>query len=142
MEHVFIIIILIIGFPAVIYFAQKQEADLRRDIRSHIAYSIGTITDYVGGNRGMIGKIGRVTASNPKVKITFKTHNSKIETTSKGLLSSKMRDCVGKDYVVVYDSVNPENCILLFYYPVKDSTDFAKYIEEFKINPPSLEFKD
>ena len=128
----------ILLFSTAIYLAQKRKGDLRKKISNNIEYSIGTVTKYVGGHRGVIVFNVKVTQGDPIINISFKVDTLQINTKSKGLLKSNMGGSVGKSYVVVYDATNPENCILLFDYPVNDSTDFARYMKEFKTNPPKL----
>jgi hypothetical protein len=42
----------------------------------------------------------------------------------------------GDRYMVQYEQTNPSIARLLFAYPVKDSTDYKKYVDLFKMNPP------
>ncbi|MFI5221378.1 MAG: hypothetical protein ACHQK8_03555 [Bacteroidia bacterium] len=43
---------------------------------------------------------------------------------------------IGDKYMVQYDQSNPNTARMLFDYPVKDSTDYIKYVNQFKTNPP------
>jgi len=45
---------------------------------------------------------------------------------------------VGEKYLVVYLKTNSQKSRMLFDYPVTDSADFTRYMEEFKTNPPKL----
>jgi hypothetical protein len=41
-------------------------------------------------------------------------------------------------YIVIFLKSEPRESIMLFDYPIRDTTDFVKYLEIFKINPPKL----
>ncbi|WP_163264515.1 hypothetical protein [Dysgonomonas sp. 216] len=57
----------------------------------------------------------------------------------KGLSNNKYKKMkIGERYMVVYDTTNIENCILLVDYPVRDSIDYFRYMEEFKNQPFDL----
>lgn len=43
---------------------------------------------------------------------------------------------VGDKYMVQYDSLDLSTARMLFSYPVKDSTDYKKYVTLFKTKPP------
>ncbi|GEM_PF-1136299 len=132
------IIVIVILFSSAIFMAQKRKGDLRNSIHKNTGYSIGTVTKYIGGHGGGIGKSFKVLPSDPSIWIEFKVNNSKENTQSKGLLRSDMEGCVGKNYIVIYDTLNPENCILLFNYPINDSLDFIRFTNDFKASPPDL----
>jgi len=38
----------------------------------------------------------------------------------------------GDKFLVIYDTVNPKESIIRLDYPIKDSTDFRRYVEEFE----------
>jgi hypothetical protein len=42
----------------------------------------------------------------------------------------------GDKYLAIYLLDKPEDCVLLFNYPIKDSTDYNKYIDFFKAHNP------
>jgi hypothetical protein len=44
----------------------------------------------------------------------------------------------GEQFMAIYLPNKPKECAVLFNYPVKDSTDYKRYLEEFKTNPPKL----
>ena len=35
-------------------------------------------------------------------------------------------------FLVIYDTVNPKESIIRLDYPIKDSTDFRRYVKEFE----------
>jgi hypothetical protein len=43
---------------------------------------------------------------------------------------------IGDEFMVQYDSLDPGSARMLFSYPLKDSTDFKKYVTLFKKSPP------
>jgi len=38
----------------------------------------------------------------------------------------------GKKFLVIYDTENPKESIIRLDYPIKDSTDFRRYVKEFE----------
>ena len=42
----------------------------------------------------------------------------------------------GERYVVLYYNQDVNKSNMLFLYPIKEDSDFEKYLEEFKDNPP------
>jgi len=38
----------------------------------------------------------------------------------------------GMKFLVIYDTVNPKESIIRLDYPIKDSTDFRRYVKEFE----------
>jgi hypothetical protein len=132
-----VIICLFVLFAVVINIQRKN---LREKICRHPAYAIGTVTKIAGGSSGAvrIGRWGSSSHSDPIVHISFQEKGTLRETESKGLLSSNT-DYEGKRFVVIYDSLNYKNCILLFDFPIRDTTDFVRYMELFKSSPPNLD---
>lgn len=47
-------------------------------------------------------------------------------------------DYEGKQFLVLYDKEDPKNSIIRFDYPIKDSTDFRRYVDEFETYRKSL----
>jgi hypothetical protein len=45
----------------------------------------------------------------------------------------------GDQFMVQYDLNNPNTARMLFNYPVKDSTDYKRYVEQFNTTPPVLQ---
>jgi len=43
---------------------------------------------------------------------------------------------IGDKYLAIYLLDKPEDCALLFNYPIKDSTDYIKYVDFFKTHTP------
>jgi hypothetical protein len=46
---------------------------------------------------------------------------------------------VKEKYMVALDKNSPHNSFILFNYPIKDSTDFKRYLKGFKFNPPKFD---
>ena len=43
---------------------------------------------------------------------------------------------IGNEFMVQYDSINPTTSRMLFSYPLKDTADYKKYVQQFKTTPP------
>ncbi len=127
-EIIFASSIIIGVFIAGGVYTRINMKTLIKDIEEHPAYSIATILKY-GRGRGT-GTIAVITFTDNKNHLV-KTPASRIYDEIKGVVA-------GDQFIVAYDATNPEQCILLTNYPIKDSVDFHRYIEEFKVNPPRL----
>ena len=44
----------------------------------------------------------------------------------------------GDKYIVAYSNKNVKHSVLLFDYPIREDGDFERYLERFKISPPSV----
>jgi hypothetical protein len=130
--------IFLLGLFFTVLWIQSDKTKLRDIIEKNQMFSIGTVTKIIGGHGGFYMSKWNTSPSDTKVWISFYHNGELILTQSKALLVSDKKN-IGKRFVVVYDSTNIENCILLFNCPVKDSSDFESYIERFKKTPLKLE---
>lgn len=109
-------------------------------VTSNSVFSIGTVIKYSPKNQSTRGHVrtGWVSMSVP-------INGRRIETRSSILLPTNYTwgEPEGKDFLVVYDSLDTQTCVLLFDYPIKDSSDYVRYLEEFKQNPLDIgQWKD
>lgn len=103
----------------------REEAE---NISSKPIYTIGLFTDYNSGGAGMYG------STSGYVKILFIANDKLIEVEPRISRQTSTQE-VGKKFLVIYYKDNPTECLLLLDYPIKDSTDFKRYLEEFKTKP-------
>lgn len=127
-----IIFPMIIGLSAIIYIVYQKDKIIKT-ISDNKAYSIATITDYSGKG---------IKRSSRSLRIVFYDQYSKIKIetfASLGTIPRNPEKQIGNKFIVIYNLYKPNDCILLTEYPLKDSTDFIKYMEKFNIEPPALE---
>lgn len=128
-EIIFVSSIIIGVFIAGGVYTRINMKNLIKDIKEHPAYSIATIVYYGRGSR----------AGGTSAVITFIDNKNHLVKTPASRIYDEIEGVVaGDQFIVAYDATNPEQCILLTNHPIKDSVDFHRYIEEFKVNPPRL----
>lgn len=121
----------IIVIIIVIIWSQWDNKRLHRNISENLSYSVATITKYIPP--------GGIPPSAGSIWAEFNIDGYLFETLTKGGTRSpgtKIPDSPkGKQYLIIYNAKNPEECILLWDYPINDSTDFRRYIEYLKKHP-------
>nr|WP_297165631.1 hypothetical protein [uncultured Dysgonomonas sp.] len=120
----FIGLFAIIGLLALMIIWGRKSVG--QQIERNTGYAIGTY-QYMSG---------LPTKGGTYLFISFDAKNKRFENiTIKGKLTSNTKALKGDLFLVIYDTLNPENCQILFDYPIKDSSDFIRYLEEFKTKP-------
>ena len=112
-----------------------------KQIFSNPEYSMGELKSY----SGRVGAIVVPNLVNFQPKPASVTYSFRVGTSiyfnsyndAKYIIPSSLESDKGF-YVVIYLKSDPKKSLILFNYPVKDSTDFARYLEEFKTSPPKL----
>lgn len=103
-------------------------------------FTIGTITSFSGHDGGFNG--GAVSGSPHGTFLEFKyIINNKEYVQNYGgddYFIPEIGQKEGDNFLVFYHNKNPKESMMLFNYPIKDSNDFARYMEEFKTTPPKL----
>lgn len=111
----------------VIWYLDTRKKD-GQNIKENIGYAIGTL-DKCGTSYGP-------RLSSTSILISFESKSERINKTP---INGKGRNCdkivEGGLYLVIYDTLSPKTCHMLFDYPIKDSIDFRRYLEEFKTKP-------
>ena len=92
-------------------------------------YTIGTVIEY--GSHNFSG-------SSQYIVISYKVQGIEYQTNSDYYVPFKNGPKEGEMFMAMYLPNEPKKCALLFDYPVKDSSDYKRYAEEFKKNPPKL----
>lgn len=49
-----------------------------------------------------------------------------------GVFNDKEKSIPGKKFLVIYDTNNPKKSIIRLDYPIKDSSDFKRFVQEFE----------
>ena len=126
------LILLIICF--VVFLIAGHNTDNRNNARNRFLernglYTIGEVVEY-GAHT--------ITGSSQFIEITYKVKGIKYQVISGYYVPFENGPSKGERFVALYLPNEPEKCALLFDYPIKDSTDFERYLEDFKKNPPKL----
>lgn len=134
---------IILGIVAVSFYVviMKRNSNENQRIFSNPGYAIGEVT-YFSNAKGAIGVPNAITAPAKPSEIKYKyvvnsnnIENKYVDGEFKVPFSGPI---AGEKYIVIYLKTNPQKSRILFDYPIKNSADFTKYIEEFKTNPPKL----
>lgn len=114
-----------------IWYLNERKKDGEK-IKNNLGYAIGTLDQCYWGGGARYNALS--------VLVSFDTKSGRInkipvdgEPVNYGIA------IVGNRYLVVYDTLSPEICNIIFDYPIKDSADFRRYLEEFKTKPLDFE---
>lgn len=136
------IIVLIIG-GVILFFLLRSQKQEQETFLNKGEFTIGEVTFYSSSKPGFI--IPKGSGSTPKpsnVFFEYKINNTIYEmrySNSPGI--SYIPDTgvhEGEKYLVIYDKNNPKKSRMLFEYPIKDSSDFERYVKKLKNNPEKL----
>ena len=122
----------------IVVFVQYDRYSVKRNILKNPAYAVATIRHYTAAS-------DRQSRTGSNVFISFTYEGKHIDTDSKvplennGRVIESGKDYKGEKFLVIYNKDNPEECILLFNYPIRKETDFDRYMKRFETDPPILE---
>ena len=120
-----------------ILVAQKKKENEAFIIdKSRTNFAIGTIIFYNGGDGGFVGGVIRSSPHGPQVHFSYFVNNKEYEQHDEYVLEVGQKE--GDKFLVAYYIDKPQKSIMLFRYPVKNSSDYQKYLEEFKTKRPEL----
>lgn len=133
-----VIIIVIIMIPSFIGL-RIYDRDVNKKIFSNPGFAIGELTYFSEAKNGIgaAGSIIYASGVSSDIKYVY-TINNKIFENEYGQESYKVPDSgpiAGEKYLVIYFKSDPKKSRMLFDYPIKDSTDFLRYLEKLKNNP-------
>jgi len=129
-----LILFLIFWFIVIIiyrYTIRTQNEERYSNLEKYGTYTIGKVEEYFAMTYGP----GH---NHSSIRFSYKVLGSDYLEDSEYKVPDKNGPMKGSLFMAIYLPNNPENCILLLDYPVKDSSDYKKYIEQFKSNPPKL----
>lgn len=118
-----LLMMLIFGF-----WQRAQRQKTRKEIEQNIGYAVGIFESKIQ-NKSLYGP------TTTDILISFRANGKRWNTNIKGKSVDNEKAQKKALYLVVYDTLNPENCQILFDYPIKDSSDFLEYLEQFKNKP-------
>lgn len=123
------------------YYILKQDA---KEIKENTAYAIGVYDGYVtthsrgGGTSVFVSFFDNDKYYHKKPIRGLKgQYNGDPEITLDQAYYKVAKK--GEKYLVIYSKKDPDLCQILFDHPIKDSTDFKNYMNEFKTKPLNLD---
>lgn len=122
------ITILLLNFFGILFiklYDQNKYLKTREGIEENGAYAIGIIT--LTPPKGELIKQGGA----ERIMFTHKGHLFEGDA-----VSLVKRTEIGNKYIIAFDTTNIKHCIVLYDYPVTDSTQFLKDVEYLKQYPP------
>jgi len=133
----------ILGVIGIVIF-KIYDNKKNKDIFSDQGYTIGIIQQYDPGQSYVVWVPNsyQLTLQSSKVIFTYyidKIRYSQNYASDTFYVPDNKGIKKGEKYVVVYNLKKPEEARMLFDFPIADSTDFMRYIQEFNVNPPNLE---
>lgn len=133
----------ILGVIGIIIF-NISDNKKNKDIFSNKSYAIGIIQQYDPGQSYVVWVPNsyQLTIRSPKIIFTYYINEiqySQNYGSDTFYVPDQNGIKKGEKYIVVYNMKKPKEARMLFDFPILDSTDFKKYVQEFKANPPNLE---
>lgn len=130
---------LIIGAIAVIFNFEvdKENHEENQKIFDNPIYAIGELTYFFKGSNGT-GVHSAVQLPYVNYKYNLNGVNYKYDFGIGQYYMPTSGFIIGKKYLVICLKTDPKLSRMLFDYPIKNSTDFIKYLEKFKKNPPPM----
>jgi len=122
-------IVFVLALIASIYFIMRNH-DKINSILDDPEYTIGTVECFMPEGRLNM-------APSSSVRYRYTVDGVEFESTRSLRLPREGIE-KGDRFIVAYSNKNAENSVMLFDYPIKEDSDFEKWLEEFKINPPRL----
>jgi hypothetical protein len=140
------IIFFLVAISAVIGIIVFNNINRKKiaEIVSNSSYTIGTV-QFFSSHKGAIF-VPKVTSSPSKptqvdfsYNVNGKKYINKYDEAFFKMPSMGIQK--GEQYLVIYNVHHPDKSLILFDYPIKNKTDFDRYMKFFKTNPPSFKFK-
>ena len=103
--------------------------DRNKYLEENGLFTIGKVIEYSAHS---------ITGSSQYIIISYKVNGLEYQVSSGYYVPFKNGPESGEMFMAMYLPNDPKKCALLFDYPVKDSSDYKKDIEEFKKYPPKL----
>ena len=118
----------------IIFLIASHDTDINNKARNQYMEENGLYT---------IGKViwyseKTVTGESQFIEISYKVMGVEHQVSSGYNVPFKDGPKKGERFMAMYLPYEPEKCALLYDCPVKDSTDYKRYIKEFEKNPPKL----
>ena len=133
-ENIFTV--LVIAGLIILGTKHRRERHVYKNKLLHYAsYSIGEVSYYRSGRNSLIvPRIANNTGRTPTVEYYFSlngdTFVNKYDAYKADVPTKGVKE--GGKYLVLYNKSNPAENRMFFDYPIKDSTDFKRYVKEFE----------
>lgn len=121
-----IFIIAVVGYNV----RTKEKEEYQKKLLANASYSIGEVSKYFPQKMRILNGTGKSANVEYHFMANAKEYINKYEASD-----AKVPDegvSVGEKFLVLYLKDNPEESRMFFDYPVKDSTDFKRYVKEFE----------
>jgi len=100
------------------------------------SFTIGRVVRYSARTYGPNG-----VGSSPFIDFSYEVDGVKLTSQSDYSVPNENGPKSGGQFLAIYLPKAPGNCLLLLDYPIKDSADYKRNIEEFKVHPIKLDKK-
>lgn len=120
-----ILLLNIFGILFIKLHDQNKYLKTREGIKDNGAYAIGTIT--------LTPPEGNLIKQGGAERVFYQYNDLNFEGDAVGPFK---RTHIGNKYIILFDSTNIKRCVVLYDYPVSDSTQFLKDVEYLKKHPP------
>ncbi len=133
-EYIIAAIIFIITI-IVVSRSQQEQKDFKNDLLMTGKLTIGEVIFFQKSRGALFVKgIANNAGKRSKVSFYFTINDQKITNTYEKSHAYVPNDGIkqGDKYLVAYKRDDPNKNLMLFDYPIKDSTDFKRYVKEIK----------
>ena len=127
----------------ILIFVLRLQKEGNERIINNGEFTIGEVTFYSSRKSGFIVPDGTGSTAKPSevsIKYTIDTNIYKNRYNNGPGISHIPNTGIqeGEKYLVIYNKNNPSKSRMLFKYPIKDSSDFERYVKDLKNNPELL----
>ena len=129
LKSIFLLISIVIVIAVMIHITKNNNESHNKYFEENGLYTIATVIEYSAHT---------VTGSSAFTRISYIVDGKEFLVESDYNVPFDNGPMPGEMFIALYLPNELEKCALLFDYPVKDSSDYKRYIEEFKKNPPKL----
>lgn len=124
-----VLVICLIVFLVLGHNTEVRNKARNKYLEENGLYTIGKVIEYYPKT---------ITGESQYIKISYKVQGKEYQVSSGYNVPFKDGPEEGELFMAMYLPNEPEECALLYDYPIKDSAVYKRYIEEFKTNPPKL----
>jgi hypothetical protein len=127
-----LILVSLIGLFFMTHYYKNKRIVQNKLFEEKGLFTIGKVVEYGARTYGPYG------GSSAFIKFVYNIYAIEFKTESDYNVPENNGPKKGEQFMAIYLPDKPDECALLLDYPVKDSADYKRYIEEFKKNPQPL----